>query len=308
MTQERTLLIVDDSEAIRSRVKHILRETGLFATYITAEDGVEGFRALLTNHVDLILCDLVMPGIDGFKFLSLKQSKAEYSEVPVIMLTGEEDVGAKVRGLDAGASDYLTKPFNDAELVARVRVHLKLKALQDELREKNARLENISRTDELTELNNRRHFMDLLRAEFLRAQRYEQQLVYSMADIDHFKRINDTHGHLIGDRALVSVADVLRNTVRGQDIVGRYGGEEFGIGMPHTDLVGAYNALERCRKGVETKRLPLGNGEVLGATISIGVVAFPRAGVTSVDDLIRCADSALYRAKNQGRNRIVVAD
>ena len=220
----RTVLIIDDSEAIRRRVEQILGAQDIFEIFLKASNGIEGFKLLLNNPVDIILCDLMMPGIDGFKFLSLKQTKAEYNEVPVIMLTGEEDVRAKVRGLEAGASDYLTKPFHDEELVARVKVHLKIKTLQSELRDKNARLETLTRTDELTSVNNRRFFMETLRAEYLRSERYRAPLVYAMVDIDHFKRVNDTHGHLVGDRALVAVAQVLQKAVRLQDVLGRYGG------------------------------------------------------------------------------------
>ena len=303
----RTVLIVDDSEAIRRRVEQILGAQSIFDTFIKASNGIEGFKLLLNNPVDLILCDLMMPGIDGFKFLSLKQSKPEYTEVPVIMLTGEEDVRAKVRGLEAGASDYLTKPFHDEELVARVRVHLKIKTLQDELREKNLKLEALTRTDELTGVNNRRFFMETLRAEYLRSERYRTPLVYAMVDIDHFKRINDTHGHLMGDRALVAVANVLQKAVRMQDVLGRYGGEEFAIIMPHTDREGGELAVERCRKQIEQNIVQLDATE-LQVTASVGVVCYPRDDVRRLEDLIALADAALYRAKDAGRNQVIVAD
>ena len=304
----RTVLIIDDSEAIRRRVVQILTAKDVFDTFVQAADGIEGFKLLLTNPVDLILCDLNMPGIDGFKFLGLKHSKPEYSEVPVIMLTGEEDVRNKVRGLDAGASDYLTKPFHDEELVARVRVHLKIKTLQDELRDKNARLEALTRTDELTQVNNRRFFMETLRTEYLRAERYGTPLVYAMVDIDHFKRINDNHGHLMGDRALVAIAQVLQQAVRMHDVLGRYGGEEFGIIMPHTDRDGGELAVERCRKQIEEHRVSLEDSGELKITASIGMVCYPRPDVRRLEDLIGMADAALYRAKEQGRNRVVIVD
>lgn len=261
---------------------------------------------LLNNSVDLILCDLLMPGIDGFKFLSLKQSKPEYNEVPIIMLTGEEDVRTKVRGLEAGASDYLTKPFHDEELVARVKVHLKIKNLQGELREKNQRLEALTRTDELTSVNNRRFFMEMLRSEYGRSERYLTPLVYAMVDIDHFKRINDTHGHLAGDRALVAVAGVLQQAVRAQDILGRYGGEEFAIVMPHTDRDGGVLAVERCRAQIEATPVQV-DGTDVRITASVGMACYPRDDVHRVEDLIGLADGALYQAKAAGRNKVIVA-
>jgi diguanylate cyclase (GGDEF)-like protein len=285
----------------------VLRVEGVFDTVIKAGDGIDGFKQMLNHPIDLILCDLVMSGIDGFKFLGLKHTKPEYNEVPVIMLTGEEDVRAKVRALEAGASDYLTKPFHDEELLARVKVHLKIKSLQDELREKNARLELLTNTDELTGLYNRRFFMEALRQEFARSERYGTALVYAMVDIDHFKRINDTHGHLMGDRALVSVAHTLQRAVRAQDVLGRYGGEEFAIVMPHTDRAGGELAVERCRKQIEESVVNIESG-ALRITASMGVVCFPRPDVKRLEDLIALADAALYRAKEAGRNRVLMAD
>lgn len=302
----RTVLIIDDTEAFRRRVERVLAATGLFSEIITANDGIEGFKVLLSRPIDLILCDLVMPGFDGYKFLSLRQSKPEFHEVPVIMLTGEEQVRAKVRGLDAGASDYLTKPFHDEELVARVKVHLKIKALQDELRDKNTRLEELSRTDELTGLCNRRYFMEQLRMEFLRAKRYALPLVFAMADVDHFKAVNDNYGHLVGDQALVNVADALAQTVRVHDIVGRYGGEEFCIVMPHTNFAGGSQAAERCRLRVQESGLRVDSGDVLKVTVSLGVVCLLGGNIETVEELIRIADEALYEAKDRGRNCAVI--
>ena len=301
------VLIIDDSEVIRRRVEEILGAEGIFDSFLKAGNGIDGFKLLLTNPVDLILCDLLMPGIDGFKFLGLKQSKPEYNEIPVIMLTGEEDVRAKVRGLEAGASDYLTKPFHDEELVARVKVHLKIKTLQDELRDKNARLEALTRIDELTGVNNRRYFMEMLRAEYHRSERYRTPLVYAMVDIDHFKKVNDTYGHLAGDRALVAVSNVLQQSVRMQDVLGRYGGEEFAIIMPHTDRDGGELAVERCRAQIEHHQLDVG-GTIINLTASMGVVCYPRDDVHRLEDLIAVADTALYRAKELGRNRVILAE
>ena len=299
-----TALIIDDSESVRRRVQQAFEGERLFDTILMASNGIEAFKMLMSQQVDIILCDLNMPGIDGFKFLALKQSRPEYNEVPVIMLTGEEDVKSKVRGLEAGASDYLTKPFYNEELLARVKVHLKIKALQGELREKNNRLESISRTDELTGVNNRRFFMEALRLEFDRSQRYTTPLSFGMVDIDHFKRINDTHGHLIGDQALVAVAQFLRKAMRGNDVLGRIGGEEFAILMPHTEQVGCTMALERWRQQVEDLVISY-EGITLGVTVSIGAACMPRGGIERPEHLIALADAALYKAKASGRNRVI---
>ncbi len=306
MGMSNTVLIIDDSETVQHRVQRALADKGLFSKFLLASDGVDGFKLLLGNPVDLILCDVIMPGIDGFKFLQLKQSKPEFSEIPVIMLTGQEDVRAKVKGLEAGASDYLTKPFDDEELVARVRVHLKIKNLQDELKDKNVRLEELSNTDGLTRITNRRHFMEMFEIEFLRAERYRTSLALTMVDLDHFKQINDRHGHLVGDQALIAVAKVLREGLRKFDVVARYGGEEFVLLLPETDLAGAQIVAERYRKRIEEAQVTAGSARIR-LTASLGVAVFPRDGVAGIDDLIRIADQALYEAKSKGRNRVVAA-
>jgi two-component system cell cycle response regulator len=301
-----TVLIIDDSDSVRQRIIEVLGDEPRVTQVLTASDGIAGFKLLMEHPVDLILCDLIMPILDGFKFLALKQTRAEFADVPVIMLTGEEDVRAKVRGLEAGASDYLTKPFDAHELLARVRIHLKLKQLQDDLRDKNQRLEQLTRTDELTGLNNRRFFMEMLRNEFRRSERYGTPVVYVMVDVDHFKKVNDTHGHLVGDRALVAVSQVLTRTARSQDVLGRYGGEEFGIIMPHTELKGGELAAERHRRLIEETVLQLDSGP-LKVTASFGLATFPRPDIRRVEDLIEMADQALYAAKDAGRNRVGVA-
>jgi two-component system cell cycle response regulator len=301
-----TVLIIDDSETVRQRVQQVLLGSHVATTVLFAKDGLEGFKMLLNNRIDLVLCDVVMPGIDGFKFLSLKKARTELLEVPVIMLAGTAgDVHAKVRGLESGASDYLTKPFDDEELVARCKVHLKIKALQDELREKNQRLEELSNTDGLTRVVNRRHLMELLDLEFTRARRYNSTLSFIMVDIDHFKNINDHYGHQVGDQALMAVALVLRQDLRRNDVVGRYGGEEFSLLLPETSADGARVVAERYRKRIEENRLSA-EGDTVSLTASFGV-AEVATDMKDIDALVRRADAAMYQAKHQGRNRVVVA-
>jgi diguanylate cyclase (GGDEF)-like protein len=300
-------LIIDDSEAVRSHVQRVLTEHADFGTILYASDGLQGFKLLVECHeqVDLVLCDLMMPGLDGVKFLGLKALRPELVEIPVIMLTGEEDVRAKVRVLGAGASDYLVKPFHDEELIARARIHLKIKQLQDELRDKNLRLEAINRTDELTGLTNRRHFTELAKHELSRARRHGTPLAVVMIDADHFKQINDGLGHLAGDRVLSGIGKALQTGIRDYDVAARYGGEEFALLLPQTSGEDARVVAERCRNTIASTPLAYQN-RALRVTVSAGVAALPEAKASSIEDLVRLADEALYRAKAGGRNRVVV--
>ncbi|MBN1962099.1 MAG: diguanylate cyclase [Deltaproteobacteria bacterium] len=290
---------------LRNHVQRVLSERGVFKHFFMAGNGIEGFKFLVSNYVQLVLCDLVMPGMDGFKFLSLKESRPELNEVPVIMLTGQEDVKAKVKGFEAGASDYLVKPFDDEELVARVRVHLKIKTLQDELKEKNVRLLELSRTDALTGLSNVRHLLEVISVELPRAERYQTSLAFLMLDVDNFKQLNDQYGHQAGDAGLQKVAEILQAGIRQYDVAARYGGDEFALLLPQADVEGAMACGERCRQDIEKITISGSKPPVL--TASIGIVLYPNPKVKKTDDLIRLADNALYKAKKDGRNRIVVS-
>ncbi len=300
---QRTLLIIDDSALIRQQVCDTMTDKRLFQNVLQAQDGVEGFKILVNNPVDIILCDIEMPGIDGLKFLALLQSRDDLKEKPVIMLTSHNDVATKVRGLESGASDYITKPFEPQELVARLKVHLQLKTLQDELRRSNHLLLELAQTDPLTRLCNRRSFTEMLENELSRCQRKDTPCSLIMCDIDHFKRVNDTHGHQAGDEVLILVADMLREHLRPYDIAARYGGEEFCLVLPETSLEQAMVVANRIRQYVESFTF---NGELTGIrlTLSLGVATLDKTEKLSEGELIRLADEALYLAKNNGRNRV----
>ena len=300
------VLIIDDSNVVCLRVAQVLGEA-LGCEILHAADGTEGLKLMLENDVDVVLCDMIMPGMDGLEFLAIKRSKAAYEQTPVLMLTGEEEVEAKVKCLDAGASDYITKPFHAEELVARTRVHIQLKELRDQLLKKNEELERISRTDALTGIANRHFLMECITRELKRAERYDTPLAYMMVDLDHFKAINDSHGHQVGDDALRVVATVLQKELRAHDVVGRYGGEEFGVVLPETDIAAAKIVAERCRAAIAGTDIPCEPKPIV-VTASIGMSAFPTRGSKTVADLIRHADGALYQAKTAGRNRVVAAE
>lgn len=302
------ILVIDDSDSVRKKIKSILKKAQLVEYCFEAKSGLDGFKMLMEKKVDLVICDVVMPVFDGFKFLISKSQRSEFDEIPVIMLTSEEDVSKKIKGLEQGASDYVTKPFDEGELIARVKVHLKIKYLQDELRQKNVLLKELSGTDELTQMNNRRRFMEHFTNEFARARRYKHSLSFVMFDVDYFKQINDRYGHLVGDRVLIEVAVVMKKSMRAADIIGRYGGEEFTLLLPETNLQGALPYAERIRKEIELHNFPLNDSDTMKLTVSGGIAAFPETLAETVDDLLRKADEALYRAKGDGRNRIEIAE
>jgi len=298
-----TLLIIDDSKAIRTQVFQALKDGALFKQILQAADGIEGFKLLVNNDIDIILCDIEMPGIDGLKFLAMLQSREDLKDKPVILLTSHNDISTKVRGLESGASDYITKPFEPEELVARLGVHMQIKTLQDELRRSNQLLLELAQTDPLTRLCNRRNLFEKLEIELTRCFRGEKPLALIMADIDHFKRINDQYGHQIGDKILVQVADLLRKQLRTYDMAARYGGEEFCLVLPEISLDEAMDVAERirCKAEAMTFGPPMEKDKL---SISFGVAAFDGTSEGSIDALIRLADDALYDAKNSGRNRV----
>jgi diguanylate cyclase (GGDEF)-like protein len=301
------ILIVDDNALIRSEIKAVLMKDGSYSRFMEAADGLTAFKTIMETPPDLVLCDLVMPGFDGLKFLGLKASRKELEQIPVIILTAEDDLDRKAEILERGASDYVTKPFHEKELLARVRIHTKLKLLQDELREKNVLLETLAVTDSLTGLANRRRLMARLEEEVARARRYKTPLAVVMIDIDHFKQVNDVHGHAMGDEVLRNIGAMLKAGVRATDLAARYGGEELTLVLPHTDIPAALLVAENLREkfaGLEHRL----DGATLKKTISLGVAACDGQGeIPSAEDLLKHADEALYRAKQNGRNRVEVA-
>ncbi|MBK5274535.1 MAG: diguanylate cyclase [Desulfuromonadales bacterium] len=302
-----SILIIDDSDAVREKIIKTLELFNLFTHYYEAEDGLVGFKKLLTSPVEIILCDLEMPRFDGFKFLSMMKSRPELQDIPVIMLTGREDRDLKIKALEQGASDYITKPFDAEELVARVKVHLKIKALQDDLKRTNELLLELSNTDHLTGLFNRRYLMEVLDKEVQRSKRKGGSLALIVMDIDHFKQVNDQYGHLQGDIVLQKVALQLQKGLRNYDIAARYGGEEFIAILPDATLEEAAFVANRVRTSVLATRF---NGELshLALTVSLGVAIFSKEGCSTVDAFIKRADDALYRAKANGRNRVEFAE
>ena len=294
------ILVIDDSAVAREVILDTLRQARLQVTLLAAASGQEALEVLARQNVDLMLCDLEMPGIDGLALLDRLGASELWREIPVIILTGHETSEEKIRGLERGACDYVTKPFDAGELVARVNVQLKIKSLQDRLRESNRRLEQLSRTDPLTGLANRRHFLELLEEAFAAATSGGMPLALIMLDIDHFKRLNDTRGHQAGDAVLAKLGDLL---LEGDGFAARYGGEEFAIVLMERRLDEAGRIAGQLRRQIEELAFE-GTLSDLVVTASLGVAAIPHPEIETLNQLIREADDALYRAKHAGRNRV----
>src|SRR5688572_10015604 len=299
------ILVVDDNldnvEIIATRLR--------FRGYeiIEAHNGREALAAFENNAPDLVLLDVMLPDINGYDIARRLKSRDD-SFTPVILVTALGETHDKVAGLDAGADDYLTKPINFPELEARVRSMLRIKRLQDELEEKNRELERLSISDGLTGLFNHRHIHGLLYEEYERVERTKDCMSVAMFDLDRFKSVNDTYGHQAGDRVLIELADVLRETARDIDRLARYGGEEFMALLPETCIEDAAVFVERVRREVARRPFDIGRAEPLRMTLSAGVATYPHEMIDGVETLVRLADEALYAAKAAGRDRIVRFD
>jgi diguanylate cyclase (GGDEF)-like protein len=299
-----SILVVDDSEATRAQVRRALRGDATFDRFLEAEDGLSAFKLLVEEKPNLVLCDLNMPRFDGRGFLKLRASRADLRDIPVIMLAAEGDGELKARLIEDGACDYLTKPFHEKELLVRVRLHHRMKALQDELRDANARLEALSNTDPLTGLANRRCLERRLADEIARARRHGVPLTAVALDIDHFKSVNDKHGHDMGDVVLRNVARAMAEGLRSNDLAARPGGEEFLLLLPHTELAGGVTMAERVRGRLE-RLVHVGPSTTLRVTASFGVACTQQtATLPAGEELLARADRALYEAKRAGRNRV----
>jgi diguanylate cyclase (GGDEF)-like protein len=286
------ILIIDDSADALDVAKVRLAKEGL--DILCAEGGVAGLEVARRENPDLILLDLDMPDMSGFDVCRSLKADPELCMIPVLFLSGSGTAEDKVKGLDLGAVDYITKPFDTFELRARVRAALRTKHLQDLLIEH-------AHIDPLTGLPNRRALMERLRYQWARIGRHGGQLSFIMADIDHFKRVNDVHGHQIGDKMLQEVADVIARQCREVDLPARYGGEEFAIVVPDETTSGATCLAERCREEIAKVRLAV-NGETVAVTASFGVA--DANNLPSLEALMKRADEALYRAKQAGRNLV----
>jgi len=301
---KRRVLIVDDDPQISQLMTAVLQTEGIYDLKI-ADSGEAALEAIEDWQPDLVLLDVNMPGISGLETLSLVRRREEH--VGVILVSGNSDTEDVIKGLDSGADDYICKPFNPYELMARVRTQLRIKKLTDELSEANTKLQALVEIDDLTGLYNMRSMYQRIELEISRCRRLKTGISIVMMDMDHFKRVNDDHDHLFGSFVLQHVGKIIQENVRDVDYGARYGGDEFMVVLSATDYQGAEVFCERVREKIESYQFDNGDHQI-DLTSSIGFsVYFPGAeGAGSLDakEILKWADKALYDCKEKGRNRI----
>jgi diguanylate cyclase (GGDEF)-like protein len=294
------ILVVDDINDNLHIMGSILDQAGYNTTYATSgQQALERVKAALP---DLILLDLMMPGMDGIEVCEQLKLEPAYRHIPIVFLTASREQEKLLSAFQQGASDYLMKPVTPAELLARVKVHLEQKLRHDQLNKNAEKFYQMAIKDPLTGVSNRYHLMTVAEQEFSRAGRYQRPLSVIMLDIDHFKQVNDTYGHDIGDEVLKQVAQVSLASLRGGDLFGRLGGEEFMVLLPETNLEKATVVAKRLCTAVSQSTFQIDQVNV-PLTISIGVSSI-HADDTDIGPVLKRADQALYEAKQQGRNQV----
>jgi diguanylate cyclase (GGDEF)-like protein len=300
------ILIVDDVDDNLEILGDLLTFDG--HTVQIAKDGESALKKVQDSRPDLILLDILMPGMNGYEVCTALKADENTQDIPVIFVSSMTDLDSKVQGFKVGGVDYINKPFQHAEIIVRVNTHITLLRLRKHLEEQNVELERLANTDYLTNLYNRRHFFHAAEKEFAEALKNERHISITLLDLDYFKCVNDTHGHLVGDQVLIHVAHLIRDYCREHDIAARYGGEEFSILHLDTDRQSAYQVVDEIRREVETTPYVTEKDEI-GITFSAGVVDSQVCDdCPRVDDFLSMADRALYRAKDAGRNQVVVYD
>ena len=300
------ILVVDDERLERRLVEKTLARLG--HEIVTAEGGAAAWEYIQNEQIRFVITDWNMPGIDGIQLIQKIRSSRLSGYTYVILVTANDRSEEVVAGLYSGADDYLTKPFNPSELEARVAVGERVLTLEDKLVRANNQLEKLAMVDSLTGLMNRRAIYKFSRGELERARRIADPISVIFLDIDKFKSINDTHGHLIGDEALKLIAQVIQQRSRAYDGIGRWAGDEFLVVLPGTHLQDAEKTAQRIIDGIATTPLVLPNNESINIQASAGVAVLQKMtnSPSLLDDLIQAADEALYRAKEKNGSSVEV--
>lgn len=300
------ILIAEDDPVSRRILDSFLKKWGYQVE--VCEDGKAAWNILQQEDAPhFAILDWMMPGMDGVEICRKVRERRQQPHTYIILLTAKGRKEDIVEGLETGADDYLTKPFDAQELKARVRAGLRILELQDELLRAREALREQATHDDLTGLWNRRELLAMIQRELARTHREKSAMALIMTDLDHFKQVNDTYGHRAGDAVLREAARRMASLVRVYDMVGRYGGEEFLIALPGCRAADARSQAERLRAAVAAEPFNTPAG-VIAVTLSLGVAAVDGGTEVGAEALIHAADAALYRAKRGGRNRLEVAD
>lgn len=307
-TAKARILLVEDDPVQANVAKDYLESSGYDIKW--ADSGKAAIKIAKTHPPDLILLDMVLPDLSGNEVCRWLKLNEDTKGIPIIILSVKSSTEEKVIGLEAGAEDYLPKPYSEVELNARIYACLRTKALQDELREKNRQLEEVllrveqlAITDPLTELFNRRRFESALENEFKRTMRYGSPNSCLMIDIDFFKKVNDEYGHHTGDVVLKETAQVIKSCIREIDVIARWGGEEFIILLPETKKDEALGVATRICETIAGHSFSQIERQI---TVSIGLAGVPDSSIDTAEKLIHASDFAMYEAKSKGRNRIEI--
>jgi len=299
------ILIAEDNPVSRKLMEMTLRQAGY--EVVSAEDGREALALFKERFFPIILTDLEMPEMDGLELCRAIRGNPAEGYVYIFLITARDSKEDIIVGLEAGADDYLTKPFDRSELIARLKTALRVLELEKSLKDAYEKIRLLSITDKLTGCYNRTYMDEYLAKEIARATRYHRPLSLVMADIDYFKRVNDTYGHQAGDLILKNFVLSMREGLRKDvDWIARYGGEEFLMVMPETNFKNAMSSAERLRR-IVSERLASYDEKEIRITASFGVVGFdPSEKIKNIpyEAIIDQADKALYQAKDEGRNRV----
>ncbi|MCB0355638.1 MAG: diguanylate cyclase [Bdellovibrionales bacterium] len=304
LTASARILVIDDDNSTLEVIEKTLLQAG-YATQ-TLNNGDRAIECVNQWNPHLVILDVSMPGRDGLDIIQRIRQKAQY--ISVIFLSAKSEIKDIVTGLDAGADDYICKPFKLEELLARVRSQLRIKHLQDQMTEMNIRLKQLVEIDDLTGLYNMRSLYERLDGEISRCRRFGASVAVVMMDMDHFKDVNDSNDHLFGSFVLAEVGKTIRANVRKIDHAARYGGDEFILIVSEVNLHGAITFCERLRKSIETQEFKNGNCKA-HVTCSIGIALMSgKEHRADARELVKIADKALYEAKDAGRNCICYYD
>jgi two-component system, cell cycle response regulator len=297
------IVIADDDRITRELLASILRANAYDVDIVA--DGQEAVERIAKGNVDLVLLDVMMPRLNGFEACRLIKGMTTEAFLPVLLVTVKTDPVSRIEGLKIGADDYVCKPFEEGELLARVQAMLRIKRLYDEMQGARARLERVSVHDELTGLYNYRYLHTRLSEEFKRAERSHEPLACGVVDVDRLRTWNERGGRGFGDTILRATAELIKRSVREADIVVRYGGDEFLMLLPSTHFAGSVSVAERIWREMGARSW----GPVAGkerVSVSMGIAAFPSRDVRTKEALLKAAEAALHRAKRDGMNRLCV--